>query len=583
MTTLTPTPKQQFLDANGNPLAGGKVYTYAAGTTTPLVTYTDESGTTPNTNPVILDSRGEAGIWLGVASYKLKLTTATDVEIWTVDNIVSASVQALADLSESGGSALVGYLPAGTGAVATTVQAKLREMVSVKDFGAKGDGVTDDTAAMTAAHATGKVVFYPKGDYKFSTISFSGGGLIGEGQSTSLLSTSASTADLITFTGVGTGASTGDAVPYFANFYISVPTYSTKSAGAAIRLTPSQANPSNNVLFFPYFENIHIRNVPSGIVWDNTALVTVKDCKFFFYTGTAISSANTNAPDQGDNHIYGNTFYNGLGFNQGTALYIPSGGGLYFTNNKINGGLKGVHVKPLFTGSTSIFNIAANSIENVSTGYGVHFEYGNANAGVQVSQAQITGNQFANNNYSVFFDNGAGTAFYWSTVSITGNTFLSNASGDQPITLQSGRNFCISGNTFDKTGGVGGTAITIGSLAAEGKILQNSRYACTTYVSNSSSSVFIQPDVLTGSGTTTATNTGYGTALFVSPGNAVTFARQFESAPIVQVGLQQGAGAAVSAYSGSVAATGFTVYGVTHTTAVVVTYNYVAQGILRSY
>jgi len=54
MTTLTPTPKQQFLDANGNPLSGGKVYTYAAGTTTPLVTYTDESGTTPNTNPVIL-------------------------------------------------------------------------------------------------------------------------------------------------------------------------------------------------------------------------------------------------------------------------------------------------------------------------------------------------------------------------------------------------------------------------------------------------------------------------------------------------------------------------------------------------
>ncbi|RPJ33060.1 MAG: hypothetical protein EHM17_00245 [Verrucomicrobiaceae bacterium] len=136
MTTLTPTPKQQFLDANGNPLSGGKVYTYAAGTTTPLTTYTDESGTTPNTNPVILDSRGEAGIWLGVASYKLKLTTSTDVEIWTVDNIVSASVQALADLSESGGSALVGFLQSGTGAVATTVQAKLRQTVSVKDFGA---------------------------------------------------------------------------------------------------------------------------------------------------------------------------------------------------------------------------------------------------------------------------------------------------------------------------------------------------------------------------------------------------------------------------------------------------------------
>jgi hypothetical protein len=95
MTTLTPTPKQQFFDANGNPLAGGKVYTYAAGTTTPLVTYTDESGSTPNTNPVILDSRGEAAIWLGAAFYKLKLTTSTDVEIWTVDNVSSAVFRSL--------------------------------------------------------------------------------------------------------------------------------------------------------------------------------------------------------------------------------------------------------------------------------------------------------------------------------------------------------------------------------------------------------------------------------------------------------------------------------------------------------
>jgi hypothetical protein len=168
MTTLTPTPKQQFLDANGNPLSGGKVYTYAAGTTTPLVTYTDESGTTPNSNPVILDSRGEAAIWLGVASYKLKLTTSTDVEIWTVDNIVSASVQALADLSESGGAALVGYLPAGTGAVATTVQAKLRETVSVKDFGAKGDGVSNDTTAIQTEINQGRTLF-PSGTYNISS------------------------------------------------------------------------------------------------------------------------------------------------------------------------------------------------------------------------------------------------------------------------------------------------------------------------------------------------------------------------------------------------------------------------------
>lgn len=87
---LIPTPVMQFLDADGNPLVGGKVYTYAAGTSTPLATFTDYGGATPNANPVILNSRGEASIWFGTAAYKLELYTAANVLIWTADN-VSAS------------------------------------------------------------------------------------------------------------------------------------------------------------------------------------------------------------------------------------------------------------------------------------------------------------------------------------------------------------------------------------------------------------------------------------------------------------------------------------------------------------
>jgi len=90
MTVLSPSPKAQFLDASGAPLVGGRVYTYAAGTTTPLATYTTGAGTVANTNPVILDSRGEANIWYTTGtSYKVVLADSADALIWTVDNIAT--------------------------------------------------------------------------------------------------------------------------------------------------------------------------------------------------------------------------------------------------------------------------------------------------------------------------------------------------------------------------------------------------------------------------------------------------------------------------------------------------------------
>jgi hypothetical protein len=170
---LTPVPKIQFFADDGTPLVGGKLYSYAAGTTTPQATYVSFAGTTANTNPVILDSRGEANVWLNTGAYKFALYDANNVLIWTVDNIVSDNVAV--NLTGPNGSSLVGFLQAGTGAVATTVQAKLRESVSVKDFGATGNGTTDDTTALQAAISAAQVmgagtkIWFPIGTYLISS------------------------------------------------------------------------------------------------------------------------------------------------------------------------------------------------------------------------------------------------------------------------------------------------------------------------------------------------------------------------------------------------------------------------------
>jgi hypothetical protein len=90
MSMLSPSPKfsATFVDADGytQPAVGYKLNTYAAGTSTPKATYTSYTLGAQNTNPVILDARGEADVWLS-GNYKFILTDPDDVTVWTVDNV----------------------------------------------------------------------------------------------------------------------------------------------------------------------------------------------------------------------------------------------------------------------------------------------------------------------------------------------------------------------------------------------------------------------------------------------------------------------------------------------------------------
>src|SRR5258706_474684 len=93
---LAPLPKFTILDNNGAVAAGAKIFTYAAGTANKLATFTDQTGATPNANPIIADAAGRFDMWLtpGV-SYKIVASPSTDTDppvnaFWTVDVVATS-------------------------------------------------------------------------------------------------------------------------------------------------------------------------------------------------------------------------------------------------------------------------------------------------------------------------------------------------------------------------------------------------------------------------------------------------------------------------------------------------------------
>lgn len=176
----------QFFNA-GAPAAGFKLYTYDSGTTTPKATYTDQAGTIPNTNPITLDADGMCELWLGSGEYTLALYTGLigsggalvntwdDVEGAAGAGDITTLRADLANASDpSKGAGMIGFKP-DPGSAARTVQDKLRDQVSVKDFGAVGDGVTNDGPSVQlaideiAVRGRGTIVFPAGNSYFMNT------------------------------------------------------------------------------------------------------------------------------------------------------------------------------------------------------------------------------------------------------------------------------------------------------------------------------------------------------------------------------------------------------------------------------
>jgi hypothetical protein len=118
----------QFFDNNGVILTGGKIYTYQAGTTTPLASYTSSSGSTAHTNPIILNSAGRVPsggeIWIVATTlYKFVLETSTGVLIATYDNVGSSfnAIAIIANFTGNGSTVAFTLASAPAGENATNV------------------------------------------------------------------------------------------------------------------------------------------------------------------------------------------------------------------------------------------------------------------------------------------------------------------------------------------------------------------------------------------------------------------------------------------------------------------------------
>ena len=362
----------QFFTDSGVPLSGGKLYTYAAGTTTPQTTYTSNTGLTANANPIILNSAGRlaSDVWLtSSVNYKFVLKTSTDVTIGTYDNIAGIEGNVLASLANTSsnalGDALVGFkqsTSAGfmSGATAGTVNSKLQESVSVKDFGAAGDGTTDDTNAFNLAHTAAQTInaaVYAPGTaagYKIAGTIIAKASMYGDGFNTSLITTSA-TANVITCSVQGVT---------LGNFTIT--TTVTRTGGYYVSTSGAQYFVLDRVHMFNWFNAVNIGG-------DGVTYLRIQDSFYNTITSGGIGitvATSTNGVD----HVFQNVLIGGppTGAQCNTGVLIQNTGDLTLDHVSTVKCGTGLNLAPTTGQRIQSLNVT-DSFFDSGTGSGVQF------------------------------------------------------------------------------------------------------------------------------------------------------------------------------------------------------------------
>ena len=562
----------QFFDNNGNPLVGGKLYTYAAGTTTPQATFISSVGGAANTNPIILNAGGRvpAEIWLTDGQqYKFVLYDANDVLIGSWDNIVginsnfvnfvtsdevqiatagqtvftlttmqyqpgtnnlvvyvdgvnqveggsysfvetnsttvtftsglhvgavvkfvsaevlstnvtsastttftgfNSQVGVVQDIADADGSDWIGFEPDGTGAVARSVESKLRETVSVKDFGAVGDGVTDDTAAIQAAFNASQAIFFPFGAYKL----------------TAKITVSKSTAFAIYGEGIGnsllywTNADGGIDVT-MANNYDSLMvdglSLRTEQAGGGTALKVTYPVSASSIFVGPRFSNVEIRGNDNTVDYWTTGFRLVNGWNAQV-TGFHIQGANntprgmtkaismTDCYDVIVNNCYGVRGEYGIwisdgadeGMNISQCVFIDFHTGIYFNSFQAQAG-------------TAISDNHMNT-----EAYGINFQ--------AKQQAIISGNLI----YKITGSTSSyvGIAMKFGNDCRIMNNYIRNTGltgGEIGILLDDTDNCIVMGNEFTEFNS-GSVGVQVGALSGGNLISNNMTYTPGTAVVN---------------------------------------------------------------------------------------------------
>ena len=224
---------QQFFDNNGVPLSGGLIYTYQAGSSTPLATYTTNSGLIPNSNPIILDAAGRTAneIWLQTGfTYKFVLQTSAGVTLQTLDNLYPILQTSAATTNPfTAGmiiiwSGSIGSIPAGwvlcNGSNGTP---DLRDRFVIAAGSTYAVGATGGSAdAIVVSHTHTATVTDPGHTHGVSVGGGAGGAqiMVGNPASSTYVTSSAVTGITVANSTAGTSGTGANLPPYYALAYI---------------------------------------------------------------------------------------------------------------------------------------------------------------------------------------------------------------------------------------------------------------------------------------------------------------------------------------------------------------------------